>query len=416
MCETEIVQALLLTDDDIIVLDPKNELEPIIREFYGQYFDFTPQCQIHLNPFEVPVDVWEGDDRIKKRFAAKKTEFAVSFATAVMTNILVTQVHMNYIGRAVRDMYEAYFAQKKYHCQPTLKNLRELLRQEAEKARAKEEQRMVLDIVDCLEEYTEGAYDMFAYPSNLDIHHRLVGFGLKNIPQAAWEPVMITVMHFLASRIEHNQEELVAARLLVDETQVLCDKGSSADQLLYAVETYRSVGAVVTLIIQNLTRALENPQLRDMFSNCPFKCFLDQGGVDAINLARVQEFSEIEYKALEEEAVGRGVLVWDKKVYLFDARMDEDNPLYERFNTDFHKKAEAKRQQEEQLFCGEKQAEAKRDLEGQVLSLLSVSGLVFEELAALCRECSGQELHDALKRLVAEGKVKQEGAVFTAAA
>lgn len=356
---TEITQTMLLTDDDVIILDPKNEYEDYIKHCRGQYFDFTPQCQIHLNPFEIPEDVWESDAVQKNRFIAKKTDFAVSFCTASMTNILVTQVHMNYIGRAVRKMYEDCFGEKKRFPfgkkpQPTLLILWELLKGQAEEADNPEERRMILDIVDSLEEYTVGVYDMFAHPSNLDIHNRLVGFGLKNIPKTVWEPAMVTLMHFLSMRIEHNQDKMIASRLVVDETQVLCEKGSSADQLLYAVETYRSVGAVVTLVIQNLTRALENPELRDMFSNCPFKVFLDQGGVDAASLAQIQEFSEIEFRALEEDVPGRGVIVWDKQVYLFDARMSDDNILYPIFNTNFHEKAEeqkkeARRKKEEAL-------------------------------------------------------------------
>lgn len=346
--ETEVGQTLLFTDDDVIVLDPNNEQEAFIKQCRGQYFDFTPQCQIHLNPFEVPKDVREGDAVVQNRFIAKKTEFTVAFCAAAMTNILVTQVHMNYIGRAVRKIYEDYFAQKRRKQHPTLIDIRENLKLQMEAAGSQEERRMLLDIVDSLEEYTIGVYDMFAHQSNLDIHNRLVGFGLKNIPKAVWEPVMVTLMHFLTMRIEYNQDKLIASRLIVDETQVLCEKGSSADQLLYAVETYRKVGAVVTLAIQNLTRALENPELRDMFSNCPYKCFLDQGGVDAANLAQIQELSQEEFRALEDEVPGRGVMVWDTQVYLFDARMDKENVLYSQFNTDFHEKAAIAREKMEQ--------------------------------------------------------------------
>ena len=260
---------------------------------------------------------------------------------------MVTQVHIVHIGRAVRKIYESYFRKKRRGKQPTLRDIRDNLKKQLDEADTQEERRMLLDIVDSLEEYTDGVYDMFAYPSNLDMNSRLVGFGLKNIPKTVWEPVMVTLMHFLSMRIEHNQKNLVAARLVVDEAQVLCDKGSSAEQLLYAVETYRKVGAVVTLAVQNLTRALENPELRDMFSNCPYKCFLDQGGVDAASLAQIQEFSEEELRALEEEIPGRGVMVWGGQVYLFDARMNEKNVLYNQFNTNFHEKAEQKKMQEE---------------------------------------------------------------------
>lgn len=362
--ETEIGQGLLFTDDDIVILDPNNEQEAYIKQCCGQYFDFTPQCQIYLNPFEVPDDVWAGTEVEKNKFIAQKTEFATAFCTAAMTNILVTQVHNVHIGRAVRKMYEGYFGKKRRGKQPTLREVRDNLKEQMEGAETQEERRMLLDIVDSLEEYTDGVYDMFAHPSNLDMHSRLIGFGLKNIPKTVWEVAMVTIMHFLTMRIEHNQKELVAVRLVVDETQVLCEKGSSAEQLLYAVETYRKFGAVVTLAIQNLTRALENPELRDMFSNCPYKCFLDQGGVDAASLAQIQELSEEEFRALEEESAGRGVMVWDSQVYLFDARMDEKNILYSKFSSNFHEKAEQKKLQEEQNAKLNLEKSGEQEMEG----------------------------------------------------
>ena len=124
-------------------------------------------------------------------------------------------------------------------------------------------------------------------------------------------------------------------------------KETTAAQLLYAIETYRKVGAIVTLAAQNITHVLENPSLRDMFSNCPFKVFFDQGGLDAANLAKIQEFSPTEFRALEENTEGCGVLVWRGNVYLMDARMSESNPLFASFDTNFHKQAEKKKKQEE---------------------------------------------------------------------
>ena len=159
---------------------------------------------------------------------------------------------------------------------------------------------------------------------------------------------MLTIMHFLAMRIDTNQKTKQALHLVVDEAQVLCEQETTAAQLLYAIETYRKVGAIVTLIAQNLTHVIENPALRDMFSNCPFKCFLDQGGLDAANLAKIQELSPSEFRALEESTEGHGILVWRGNVYLFDARMDEKNPLYEVFDTNFHNKADKDNQVIEQ--------------------------------------------------------------------
>ena len=113
--------------------------------------------------------------------------------------------------------------------------------------------------------------------------------------------------------------------------------------LLKAVETYRKFGGICTMAMQNFSRALENPELRDMFSNCGYKCFLDQGGMDANNIALIQQLSSEEFKKLSEDIPGYGVMVWGKKVILLDSRMNKENPLYEIYSTNFHEKAEAMR-------------------------------------------------------------------------
>lgn len=348
---TEIAQSLIFTNDDVVVMDPNNEQKVYIETLGGQFFDFTPQCQIHLNPLEVPEYVFYGSDIVKNEFIAKKTEYTVSFCTSIMINILVTQVHMNYIGHAVRQMYEEYFSSNKRYSrdknQPTLCRVRELLKVQIDRAEFREDKRILLDIVDSMEEYTEGVYDMFAHPSNLDMYSRLVGFGLKNIPKSVWEPAMLTIMHFLTMRIDYNQKDKIALRLVVDEAQYLCASESTAEQLLHAIETYRKVGAVVTLAVQNLTRVLENDKLRDMFSNCPYKCFLDQGGIDAEKLAEIQDLSAKEFAALENPKKGHGVMVWGGQVFLFDTYMEHDNALYPYINTDFHEQAEQMRRQQD---------------------------------------------------------------------
>ena len=350
--ETEIAQPLLFTDDDVIILDPNNEQMEFIRSLRGgMYFDFTPQSKIYMNPYEIPDYVENGDSNVRNKFIARMTNFSNSFCASIMTNIVVTRIHMNYVGRAVRTMYEEYFNETSKHAKkkkyPTLPLLREKIKAQIDTAEFTEDKRIIMEIVDSLEDYTTGVYDMFAHETNLDMNSRLIGFGLKNIDQEIWEPCMLTIMHFLSMRIDTNQETKQALHLIVDEAQVLSEKETTAAQLLYAIETYRKVGAIVTLAAQNITHVLENPSLRDMFSNCPFKVFFDQGGLDAANLAKIQEFSPTEFKALEENTEGCGVLVWRGNVYLMDARMSESNPLFASFDTNFHKQAEKKKKQEE---------------------------------------------------------------------
>ncbi|MBQ6392840.1 MAG: DUF87 domain-containing protein [Eubacterium sp.] len=335
---TEILQTLIGTDDDILILDPQNEFRDIVREFGGVFFDLTPKSGIHLNGFEVYEDVFYGDEETKERFVAAQTKYARSLLAAVMKNITFTQEHASVVGRCCRRMYDKIFAQSKLRKQPTLKLLRKEIRAELDGAKSEYDQNIIRPIYNSLEEYTEGACDMLSRPSNVRFDERLVGFGLKNVPEDNWEAVMLTVMHYTSSRMEYNQKERRAVHFIVDETQVLSRKGTSADQLNTAVATFRKFGGICTMAMQNLTAALHNEQLKELFSNCSYKCFLDQGGVDANALAEIQELSKTEFDALSTDEPGIGVMVWGKKVVLFDAKVAKDNPLYGLISTDFHGK------------------------------------------------------------------------------
>ena len=342
--ETEIAQTLLSTDDDIQMIDPQNESEVVCAKYGGRFLDLTPRGDIHINPMEVPYEIWKSDNKKDKdSFVAGVASWADSFCEAVMYNILFTQEHRNFIDKAVGNIYEKVFASKKL-LQPTLRDLRnELIRLENESGN-EIDKRQIHMIVNSLEQYTEGIYDMFAYPSDIDIsRERFVSFGLKNVGEDYWLPVMITIMFFLSNRMEYNQDLRRATRLIVDEAQVVMSNISSGKILLNTILTYRKYGGIVTMALQNLTRAVENPDLRDMLSNCGYKMFFDQGGSDAIALSKIQELTDTEYRALSDDRPGKSVMVWGKKVILLDSLMSKDNPLYEHFSTNFHEKAEKER-------------------------------------------------------------------------
>ena len=337
---TEILQTLIGTNDDILILDPQMEFREIVEKYGGIYFDLTPKSGIYLNGFEVYDDVFYGDSGTKERFIAAQTKYAKSLIAAIMSNILFTQEHAAVVGRCTRRMFDKVFAQKKLKKQPTLKMLREEIGLELKEAQTEYDENIIRPVYNSMEEYTEGACDMLAYPSNVRFDERLVGFGLKNVPEDNWEAVMLTIMHYTSSRMEYNQKERRAVHFIVDETQVLSRKGTSAEQLNTAVATFRKFGGICTMAMQNLSAAMHNEQLKELFSNCSYKCFLDQGGVDANALAEIQELSQTEFDALSSDEPGRGVMVWGKKVVLFDAKVAKDNPLYDMISTNFHEKKE----------------------------------------------------------------------------
>lgn len=399
---TEICQTLTGTDDDIIILDPQNEFEGIVSERGGAYFDLTPKSRAYLNGFEVPASVFQGDENVKEKFIAVQTQYARSLVAAIMSNIAVTQEHNTVIARCTRRMFERVFAAGRLK-QPTLKKLRAEIRQELAQADNPHDEEIVRSIYNCLEEYTEGACDMLAHPSNIKTDRRLVGFGLKNVPEDNWEAVMVTVMHYLSARMEYNQTYQKATHFIIDETQVVSRRGTSADMLNTAVATFRKFGGICTMAMQNLTAALGNEQLQELFSNCSYKCFLDQGGVDANALSGIQELSQTEFNALSADDVGQGVLVWGKKVVLFDAKLSKKNPLYQMANTNFHEQAEEKRSTQKRAGDTDPQTR----IEEIILDMAALTPVSEKDVLGIL-DITQESSKRYLESLVEEGKLQKE--------
>lgn len=354
---TELSQTLLATDDDIIIIDPQNEFAEVCRMYGGSYFDLTPKSGIYLNGFEVTEEEFCSPEAMRVEFVARQTEYAKSLCAAIMKNIVVTQEHDSVVSRCTERMFAEVFAQKKLKKQPTLAWLREEIKKELDMADNPHDQNIIRSIYNCLEEYTEGSCDMLSRPTNISLGTRLAGFGMSNVPENNWESVMVTILHYLSTKMDFNKKLQRATHLIVDETQVVSKKPGSAKQLNDAVITFRKFGGIVTMAMQNVTAALSSPMLIELFQNCSYKCFLDQGGVDAQSLADIQEFSAKEFRALGSGKIGEGVMVWNKKVVMFDALIEKSNVLYQPYNTDFHEKAEAVH-----MAASKERAEKKKEL------------------------------------------------------
>ena len=407
---TEVIQTLLSTHDDLTIIDPQNEFQTVCQFYDGQYIDFTPKSNYHMNTMEIPDEVFLNHsidrENVINAFVADVTGWVFSFCSAAMSNMEFTQEHQSFLGQCVRDLYDRAFKQKSLKWQPTIRDLRESLGQLEQTLSNSHDKSIIHSMYNALQEYTEGAYDMFAYPSNLDLHKRFVVFGLANVSSEFWESVMITIMFFLANRMAYNRKFQRATRLIIDETQVVASNPSSASMLLKAVVTYRKFGGIVTMAMQNFSRALDNPDLRDMFSNCGYKCFLDQGGMDANAIRQIQDLSSLEFRSLSESQPGYGLMVWGKKVILFDARMDNKNPVYYQISTNFHENAEkarekelSKKQEEIQIASDSKEASSLKD---KILRITSSVPITADEISMVL-SISPVETAETVEEMVNEG-------------
>lgn len=225
-----------------------------------------------------------------------------------------------------------------------------------------------------------------------------VMFGMANVPENNWEAVMVTILHYLSVRMNYNKKLQRATHLIVDEAQVVSKKPGSADQLNNAVITFRKFGGIVTMAMQNVTAALSNPTLVELFQNCSYKCFLDQGGVDAQSLSEIQEFSAKEFRALGAGHIGEGVMVWNKKVILFDARIQKDNVLYEKFNTNFHEIAKQKEGEKHDTKIKKREGDENFDTVLRLAKMVPISAVDVSQILNISQEKGKNLLEKMLQR------------------
>ena len=100
---------------------------------------------------------------------------------------------------------------------------------------------------------------------------------------------MVTVMHYTSTRMEYNQEAQRATHFIVDETQVVSRKGTSAEQLNTAVATFRKYGGICTMAMQNITAALESVGL----GPCVGYLHTDRPGRASLSLDLIEELRPV---------------------------------------------------------------------------------------------------------------------------
>ena len=120
-----------------------------------------------------------------------------------------------------------------------------------------------------------------------------------------------------------------------------------------------------------------------MFSNCEYKCFLNLKNQDARTLEEIQELSTDEFNSINNSSTGCGLMVWGDKIIKFNAYMNKENPLYDKFSTNFHEKAEQAKEKEGGEKTDQKEKERQEKEISKLLYAASMAPLTVEDAMAV---------------------------------
>ena len=138
--------------------------------------------------------------------------------------------------------------------------------------------------------------------------------------------------------------------------------------------------------------------------------------MDAQSLAAIQEFSSKEFRALSTGNIGEGVMVWNKKVVMFDALISKENTLYKSYNTNFHEKAKEQKRlsfEEDDFKTEQTEYGTEENLILQIAQIMDISQADVEQLlkkdTETCRKYLMKLEMDGMLQEVSEGKFRKVG-------
>ena len=88
--------------------------------------------------------------------------------------------------------------------------------------------------------------------------------------------------------------------------------------------TYRKLGGICTICLQNVSAATANRKIMEIVSNSDFKVLLDQAGDDRNELLQIMELSQKEFEALSDPTPGQSLIVWGGHILQCDSTRSEE--------------------------------------------------------------------------------------------
>lgn len=316
----EIMQALLKTWDDIIIIDPKNDYADLVSEFGGAYIDISASSNTTFNP----LDYYNDGNRIN--IADEKAELVLSICETSKRAPL-TAKESSIINRALKTAFSPVVEQG---CGVvTLTDFYNVLTYMGEPEAE--------DIKLYLELFITGSLNIFSKPTSAPVTGRFVGYGLKNLGTNLRPLAMLVMCEWVKERIMYNAACGRATWLFIDECHEMLKTDYTQNFIKSLWMLIRSLGGIITGLTQNVTDVLLNDTTRALIENSEFLMVLKQKPAAAetvINELGIPE--ELLDDITSQSQAGTGILSCGSVTVPFNMQIRKNTKLYDIINTSFH--------------------------------------------------------------------------------
>ncbi len=311
----------LLTDGDLVILDPDGEYTPLVRALGGTVVELGKDT---INAMELPDD-YDTDEPIKK-----KSNFIISFIEAIVGKENYDEKKKSITDRCVKevltlDIQNFYVDEKDNIRRATLVDWYNCLLSQPEP----EAKQIALS----LELYTTGSLDIFGKQSNVDLDKRIVVFDIHGLGSQLKPTGLLVITDTMLNRVTLNWKKGKRTHVFIDEFHVVFENEFSAQFFNSAWRQFRKRNAYPTAITQNVEYLLDSVQASTMLSNSEFVIMLNQAASDREKLARLLNISNEQMSYITNADAGCGLIKYGSALVPFINQFPHDTKLYQLMTT-----------------------------------------------------------------------------------
>ena len=315
----EMANAILVTDDDVIICDPEGEYGNLVRQFHGEVIKVSAKSKDYLNPLDINMNYGDGDAPLKD-----KANFIMSLLELVVGGSGLTAAEKSVIDRCLPKIYQKYFDNPIPENMPILEDLYNQLLSQDEVVGKK--------LATELEIYVKGSLNVFNNRSNVDMHKQLLCFDIKELGTQLKKIGMLVIQDQVWNKVSLNRGQK-ATRYYIDEFHLLLKDAQTASYSVEIWKRFRKWGGIPTGITQNVKDLLTSMEIENIFDNTDFILMLNQASGDREILARKLKISSYQLDYITNSNAGEGLLFFGNTIVPFIDKFPKNTMLYKLMTT-----------------------------------------------------------------------------------
>ncbi|MCR6547232.1 VirB4-like conjugal transfer ATPase, CD1110 family [Dehalobacterium formicoaceticum] len=316
----EIVNQILSSDDDIILIDPEREYSSLVKAMGGEIIHISATSPNHINAMDMSKDYGDGANPV-----ILKSEFVLSLCEQLIGGHNLGAKQKSLIDRCTASVYRTYLQSNYRDKLPTLQDFHaELLKQSEPEAQ---------EIALAIELFTSGSLNTFAKPTNVDVNNRLICYDILDLGKQLLPIGMLVVLDSILNRITQNRAKGKNTFIIIDEIYLLFQHEYSANFLFTLWKRVRKYGAFCTGITQNVDDLLQSHTARTMLANSEFIVMLNQASTDRMELAKLLNISDLQLSYITNVDAGNGLIKVGSSLVPFTDQFPRNTKLYNLMTT-----------------------------------------------------------------------------------